>query len=154
MPRNRNSRHRRPVDVPHHEELRHRSTDDAQQVIDEVAACAEQLLDIAAKHVQRQHVEEQVRRSRMQKAVGEELPGAEGRRAGKLVRSERPEREARNQQGPGQELQPEDHDVGDQERLGDAWHAADKHPCILSESLTGRGLPVISSLRDPDRVIA
>ena len=85
--------YRRAVHAAEHDELRDRRADHADQVIDEEALRPEQALDLAAEHVQRQHVEQQVRQAAVQEAVGDELPDLEAGDAAELRRAERPQRE-------------------------------------------------------------
>ncbi len=54
-----------------------RRADDARQVVEEITPRAEQPLDIRTEHVQREHVEEQMRPAAMQEAIGEQLPHLE-----------------------------------------------------------------------------
>src|SRR5207302_4036401 len=65
-------------------------------------------LDLAAEHVERQHVEEDVRDVAVQEAVGDQLPQLEAR----LVAARRPEREHRERID-----QQEGRDVRDQQPL-------------------------------------
>src|SRR6266851_2772558 len=76
------------------DELAKRGRDHAGEVVSEKIACAEQPLDVAPEHVQREHVEENVRGPAVQKAVGEELPDPE-------AVPDRPKREPRLQQVAG-----------------------------------------------------
>ena len=66
----------------HDEQLRHCRTDDADNVIDDVPPRAEQALDFRSEHVQREHVEEDVRQVAcvVQEGIGNKLPDLERRR--------------------------------------------------------------------------
>ena len=48
--------------------------DDADQVVFEIAARAEDALDVRAEHVEREHVEEDVRDAAVQERISDELP--------------------------------------------------------------------------------
>src|SRR5260221_356469 len=56
------------------QQLRDRGRNHADEVIDEIAPGAENLLDRAAEHVQREHVEEKMQDAAMQERVRHELP--------------------------------------------------------------------------------
>ena len=110
------------VDVADDHQLGDRRADDAHQVVGDEAAGAEQPLDLAAEHVQREHVEEQVGESTVQEAVREQLPHLEPWRARKLRRGRRPEREPAQQERAHDVLQGENRHVQDQQGPGDRGH--------------------------------
>ena len=75
----------RGIDHAHHggdQQLGERRAYDADSVINEIPAPAENPLHRAAEHVERKHVERQVQHASVQESVGDELPRREpGRRA-------------------------------------------------------------------------
>src|SRR6185369_3483449 len=100
-----------------HHEMANRRADHRGEVVLRVEARAEEALDLAAEHVEREHVEENVRRVRVQEAVGDELPGLEAR----LEAARRPEGE-RIRRKHAAAFEQVDADVGDQQPLRDGRH--------------------------------
>ena len=97
----------------------------AGEVVREVEARAEQPLDLAAEHVEREHVEEDVRDAAVQEAVADELPGLEAG-AGLQAGARRPKGEPLDERQVGRRLQQEDGDVGYDQRLGDRGHGQER----------------------------
>ena len=127
----------------HHDQLRHRRHDGANEVIDDEVARAEGTLDDAAEHVQRDHVEQDVGHAAMHECVAHQLPRPEAHRrqraTGQLhhvVRPPRPQREILQQHFAEYLLQQEHHDIGDQQVAGDGRqvqrHAADSRKQVAS----------------------
>ena len=106
----------------HHHELRDRGGHDADEVVRGVAARADHLLQRASEHVQREHVEEEVREPAVQEAVGDDLPELEAHLpAGRRRGAERPQGEGHEERGLLR-LQQVDRDVGDDQCQGDGRH--------------------------------
>src|SRR6516165_1482160 len=75
-------------------ELSDRGGDDADEVIDEITPSAEDLLDRAAEHPQRKHVESDMHQIAVQEGIRHQLPRLEAHLdTADLRRAERPERE-------------------------------------------------------------
>jgi ribonuclease Z len=113
----------RQVHVAGDHQLRDRGADHADEVILQEVRRPEQPLDLAAEHVQREHVEQQVRQAAVHESVGEQLPDLERRCVRELRRSSGPQRERTDQQVPGEELQAEHRYVDDQQCPGDGREA-------------------------------
>ena len=78
-------------------ELRERSRYHAGEVIDNVAALAEDPLDRGTEHVEREHVEHEMHQAAVQEAVGDDLPGQESHGSHCARAAERPKGEERDE---------------------------------------------------------
>ncbi len=128
-----------------HHEVADRRREHAHEVVGGEKARAEQALEVGAEHVQREHVEEDVREVRVQEAVGDELPELEvGRR--RWARCRRPQREPFEKRHRARHLEQKDGDVGDEQRLGSwshEWRYAPQdtvRETIAASSATSTGL--------------
>jgi hypothetical protein len=99
--------------------LRHGRSDDAGEVVLQVADRAEHLLDVAAEHPEAQHVEHEVGQAAVQEGVGHRLPDLERHGIAGHHRDRRPEREGHGDPGAEQLLQGEADDVESDQGLGD-----------------------------------
>ncbi len=123
------------ADQRRHQQLAQAGAGHAHQIIGGEALLAPGQLQRRAEHVQGQHVEQQVGETTMQEAVGQQLPGLEvlsGRERVEAAAVERPQHERLERLHSQQErlLQDEQHDVGDQQRLGDGGQSGE-HGGIL-----------------------
>ncbi len=121
-------------------ELRERGGHHRGEVVLHVALRADGPLDLAAEHVQREHVEEQMHQAAVQEAVGHHLPRLEaGRAAEQRRRVERPEGEPRDQHVGGDLLQQVHRDVDDDQDPGDGRNRREHGRKVRASDLRCKG---------------